>query len=119
MMERTAQEEIMKDPAYGLHEERRQDKMYEEYGPYAKLSLPIDRIPEDLQKRMIKVLSKHTVAEVREWSRKLMQTYQLLHAVEKPMNLDYAKPFSNTSDLKNMIPKIHPELADQKKEAEQ
>ena len=48
---------------------------------------------------MMKVLSKHRTAEVREWSRKLMQTYQLLHAVEKPMNLDYAKPFANTSDI--------------------
>lgn len=42
----------------------------------------------------------------------------MLHAVEKPMNLDYAKPFSNTSDLKNMTPKIHPELAQKKQEQE-
>ena len=32
------------------------------------------------------------------------------------MNLDYAKPFSNTSDLKNMTPKIHPSLAEKKQE---
>jgi hypothetical protein len=63
---------------------------------------------------MIKVLSKHKPAEVREWSRKLMQSYQMLHAVEKPMNLDYAKPFSNTSDLKNMTPKIHIDLAEKR-----
>jgi len=68
---------------------------------------------------MIKVLSKHRTAEVREWSRKLMQSYQLLHAVEKPMNLDYAKPFANTSDLKNMTPKIHSALAQKRAEAEQ
>ena len=73
--------------------------------------MPIDRIPEDIQKRMIKVLSKHKPIEIREWSRKLMQNYQLLHAVEKPMNLDYAKPFANTSDLKNMTPIIHADLA--------
>lgn len=28
------------------------------------------------------------------------------------MNLDYAKPFSNTSDLKNMTPTIHADLAE-------
>ena len=43
-----------------------------------------------------------------------MQSYQMLHAVEKPMNLDYAKPFSNTSDLKNMTPKIHLDLAEKR-----
>lgn len=48
-----------------------------------------------------------------------MQTYQLLHAVEKPMNLDYAKPFANTSDLKAMTPKLHPDLAEKKEEEKQ
>lgn len=60
---------------------------------------------------MIKVLSKHPVKDIRIYSSKLMQSYQLLHAVEKPMNLDYAKPFANTSDLKNMTPKIFSDLA--------
>ena len=32
------------------------------------------------------------------------------------MNLDYAKPFSNTSDLKNMTPKIFSDLANKKAE---
>jgi len=48
-----------------------------------------------------------------------MQSYQLLHAVEKPMNLDYAKPFSNTSDLKHMTPKVHFSMAQKKEEAEE
>lgn len=48
------------------------DSMYKHYAPLSKFVLPIDRVPEDMQKRMIKVLRKHTVAEVREWSRKLM-----------------------------------------------
>ena len=65
---------------------------------------------------MRKVFSKHRVSDVRLWSRQLMQSYQLLHAVEKPMNLDYAKPFSNTSDLKNMTPKIFSKVAQQKHE---
>jgi len=47
-----------------------------------------------------------------------MQTYQQLHAVEKPMNLDYSKAFANTSDLKNMTPKIFTELARKKVEQE-
>ena len=34
------------------------------------------------------------------------------------MNLDYAKPFANTSDLKNMTPKIFSDLARQKLEQE-
>ena len=90
------------------------DSKYLEYSPFAKLVLPIDRVPEDIQKRMIKVLSKHSVADVRVYSRKLMHSYQLLHAVEKPMNLDYAKPFANTSDLTNMTPKIFTSLAEKK-----
>jgi len=28
------------------------------------------------------------------------------------MNLDYAKPFANTTDLKNMTPVIHADLAE-------
>jgi len=35
----------------------------------------------------------------------------MLHAVEKPMNLDYAQPFSNTDDLKDFTPKIDENLA--------
>lgn len=42
----------------------------------------------------------------------------MLHAIEKSMNLDYAKPFSNTSDLKNMIPKIFSDVAQKKQEEE-
>ena len=45
-----------------------------------------------------------------------MKTYQLLHAVEKPMNLDYVKPFANTSDLKNFTPNIHEQVAKAKEE---
>lgn len=67
---------------------------------------------------MIKVFGKHKPFEVREWATKLMESYQLLHAIEKPMNLDYAKPFSNTSDLLNKAPKIHMDLAEERKEAD-
>lgn len=105
------QRTVESDKGYGHNEERLMDVNHEAYSPFAQLALPIDRIPEDIQKRMIKVLSKHRTTEVREWSSKLMQSYQLLHAVEKPMNLDYAKPFANTSDFKNMSPKIHSGLA--------
>ena len=46
----------------------------------------------------------------------MMKTYQLLHAVEKPMNLDYVKPYANTSDLKNFTPNIHEQVAKAKEE---
>ena len=46
----------------------------------------------------------------------MMKTYQLLHAVEKPMNLDYVKPFANTSDLKDFTPNIHEQVAKAKEE---
>lgn len=45
-----------------------------------------------------------------------MKNYQLLHAVEKPMNLDYVKPFANTADLINKTPFIHPGQAKKKEE---
>ena len=43
----------------------------------------------------------------------------MLHAVEKPMNLDYVKPYANTSDLKNFTPNIHEEIAKAKEEERQ
>ena len=71
-MELQIQRELESDPAYGYGEVRAKDLMNEEYAPYAQLNIPIDRVPEDIQKRMVKVLSKHSTYEVREWSRKLM-----------------------------------------------
>lgn len=35
----------------------------------------------------------------------------MLHAVERPMNLDYVKPFANTSDLINFTPNINEQVA--------
>lgn len=46
----------------------------------------------------------------------LMKNYQLLHAVEKPLNFDFVKPFANTSDLKNFTPHIDENLAAEKME---
>jgi len=40
----------------------------------------------------------------------------MLHAVEKPMNLDYVKPFANTTDLINFTPNIDEKLAAAKEE---
>jgi len=65
---------------------------------------------------MRKVFSKHSVPEIKEWSKLLMKNYQLLHAIEKPMNLEYVKPFANTSDLVNKTPNIHADDAKLKKE---
>ena len=75
-------------------------------------------MPDDITKRMAKVFSKHGVQDVREWSKLLMKTYQLLHAIEKPMDLSYVKPFANTSDLVNKIPYIHPAQAKLREEEE-
>jgi hypothetical protein len=36
--------------------------------------------------------------------------------VERPMNLDFVKPFANTSDLKEFTPKIDHNLAAEKAE---
>ena len=35
-----------------------------------------------------------------------MKNYQLLYSVERPMNLDYAPGFANTSDLVQKIPNL-------------
>jgi hypothetical protein len=94
------------------------DKLHEQYAKYAEVTLPIDRVPEDITKRMVKVFSKHQVGEVREWGKLLMKNYQLLHAIEKPMNLQYVKPFANTGDLVNKSPFIHPAQAKKKQEEE-
>ena len=95
------------DPDYGYNEEKVVDARHHEYSRVSQLTLGAERVPEDILKRMKKVFSKHLVGDVREWSRMLMKNYQLLHAIEKPMNLDYVKPFSNTSDLVHKTPTIH------------
>ena len=95
-----------------------QDPLYKEYSPFALVTLPIDRVPEEINRRMVKIFSKHQSKEVRDWGRLLMKNYQLLHAIEKPMNLLYVKPYSNTSDLLNKRPHIHPRQAKLKEEEE-
>ena len=87
------------------------DPNYTEYKHLSELSFGIDRIPEKLMKRCFKIFSKHNSKQVREWASQLMKSYQMLHAVEKPMNLDYVKPFANTTDLINMTPNIHEDIA--------
>jgi hypothetical protein len=91
------------------------DSKYAEFAHVSQVTLPIDRIPEDIMSRAHKVFSKHNSKEVREWSRQLMKSYQLLHAIEKPMNLDFVKPFANTSDLKEFAPNIDFNLAEERK----
>ena len=108
--------QIEKDPAYDYNEPKVRDAMHDEYAPAAQVTLATDRVPEDILRRMRKVFSKHTVAEMRDWGRLLMKNYQLLHAIEKPMNLEYVKPFANTSDLVNKTPIIHADDAKTKKQ---
>jgi hypothetical protein len=80
-------------------EPRKHDEKHYEYKEVSQVTLPTDRIPSDILARANKIFSKHQAKDVREWSRLLMKNYQLLHAVEKPMNLDYVKPFANTSNF--------------------
>lgn len=80
------------------------------------LGLGCDRIPEAIQKKANKIFSKHNPREVREWSNLLQKNLSLLHAVEKPINFDFVKPYASTTDLKNMLPNIDHELAAQKME---
>lgn len=63
----SANEELKSDPAYGYNEERKMDSRFKSSSPFSSVTLPIDRIPEDLTRRMTKVFSKHDVREVREW----------------------------------------------------
>eukprot|EP00347_Sterkiella_histriomuscorum_P011134 403373629 len=116
--QQAVEEHLRQDGAYGLGEERINDKRHKEYHSVSQLTFGAERVPEDMQKRMKKVFSKHLVGDVREWSKMLMKNYQLLHAIEKPMNLDYVKPFANTSDLLNKTPHIHANEAKQRKEME-
>ena len=99
-----------------MREPRQHDKNHELFKDVSQLALPIDRIPQDILSRAQKVFSKHSTKDVMEWSALLMKNYQLLHAVEKPLNFDFVKPFANTSDLKNFTPHIDENLAAQKME---
>ena len=94
--------------------ERYNDALYTTNAHVAQVTLPIDRLPEEILSRAHKVFSKHSAREIKEWSRQLMKSYQLLHAVEKPMNLDYVKEFANTSDLVEMTPEINFDLAEER-----
>ena len=69
------EQELKTDSGYGYNEEKVYDSKHELYSPVAEVTLGIDRIPEDIQRRMKKVFSKHSVQEVREWSALLMKSY--------------------------------------------
>lgn len=109
-------ENFKKDDGYGVGEQRINDARHKDYHSVSQLTFGAERVPEDMLKRMKKVFSKHLVGDIREWSKMLMKNYQLLHAIEKPMNLDFVKPFANTSDLVNKTPTIHANEAKQRKE---
>lgn len=56
-------------------------------------------LPELLLKRANQVFGKYPPHEIREASKKYLKIYQLLHAIEKPMDLTKNNPFINTSQL--------------------
>lgn len=78
----------------------------------------LEEIPEDILKRVNKVFSKHSRFEVRKWAEKLIEHYQIMVAQERPLNLDYAKPFSNTNDLVKNVPEISFSTAAEKQKKE-
>jgi len=47
-MQEHMQKSLLQDETLGFDVERLQDKNYKELAPYAKLALPIDRVPEDM-----------------------------------------------------------------------
>jgi hypothetical protein len=53
-----------------------------------------------------KVFSKHHHGDIIRWGDLLAEHYYLLHSCEKPMDLRYTRPFSNTEDMKEFTPKI-------------
>jgi hypothetical protein len=86
---------------------RFEDENHEQYKEVSSVTLPVETIPQNLQNVARKILGKHSPKEVREWSHQLMSSYQMLHAVEKPMNLEHVMtPFGNTTDLKESIPTL-------------
>ena len=78
----------------------------------------MDAIPQEIQDRAQKVFSKHSRHEIVTWARNLQDHYQLMIAREKPLNLNYAKPFSNTNDLAKNVPEIHASTAAEKSQRE-
>ena len=51
------------------------DKNHKAYKHVSELSFGIDRIPEKLLNRALKVFSKHSSQDVREWSSQLIKSY--------------------------------------------
>ena len=74
----------------------------------------MEQIPDDILTSATKVFSKHSRFEVKKWANMLMKHYHLMVSTEKPMNLDYARPFSNTSDLAKNVPEVSPATASEK-----
>ena len=54
-----AEEEVKSDPGFGHGEEREQDPYFKQFSPYSLVTLPIDRVPDEINRRMVKVFSKH------------------------------------------------------------
>lgn len=47
-----------------------------------------------------------------------MKHYDIMVSSEKPLNLDYARPFSNTNDLARNVPELSPSTAANKEKTE-
>lgn len=76
----------------------------------------MEEIPEDILKIAQKIFSKHSRYEVKTWGNRLSKQYNILVSTEKPLNLDYARPFSNTNDLVRNVPEVSYRAAAEKEE---
>lgn len=74
----------------------------------------MEMLPEEITKRANRVFSKHSRYEIRNYATNLDENYHILVAREKPLNLDYARPFSNTNDLAKNTPELSKNTADEK-----
>lgn len=81
-------------------------------------AIDLEKIPDDILVKANKVFSKHTRYEIKQWSATLMKHYNMLISNEKPLNLDYARPFSNTNDLARNVPELSPSTAVNKEKRE-
>jgi len=86
-----------------------------------RYNIDLETIPDVILQRANKVFSKHTRYEVKKWANTLIQHYNLMVSTEKPMNLDFARPFSNTSDIVRNVPEasFKSEIEKKLKEKEQ
>jgi ribosomal protein RSM22 (predicted rRNA methylase) len=72
------------------------------------LHMKTQLLPDKVLKRIAKVFGKYPHAELRQMGSEYLKFYQILHAVERPLDItEFEKtPFRNTSDLYKVKPSL-------------